>query len=185
MLPEAVRGGRHRDARGPPAPDTEAFERRRTLRGLHGLRWPHWDLDTEVLANCGSNHVRVCAEVEQDTRGHSLILPCEPEQDVFRADVLVPKRERLAQREFEHFLAARRERNLSNGGLVALSNEPGDLATYLLEANSERREHLARNALRVPQQPEQKVLGADVVVLERPGFVLREDDDLPGPLGEA
>src|SRR5256885_1441787 len=35
------------------------------------------------------------------------------------------------------------------------------------------------------QQPEQDVLRADVVVLERPRLVLGEDDDLPCPFGEA
>jgi hypothetical protein len=35
------------------------------------------------------------------------------------------------------------------------------------------------------QQPEQDVLGADVVVLQRARLVLCQDNDLPGPLGEA
>jgi hypothetical protein len=36
----------------------------------------------------------------------------------------------------------------------------------------------------LPEQPEQDVLGADVVVLERPRLVLGEDDDLATPVGE-
>jgi hypothetical protein len=35
------------------------------------------------------------------------------------------------------------------------------------------------------EQPEQQVLGADVVVLQPAGFVLGMDDDTAGPVGES
>ena len=45
-------------------------------------------------------------------------------------------------------------------------------------------EHAGRQPFLLAQETEQDVLGADVVVLERPGFVLCEDDYLARSLGE-
>ena len=42
-----------------------------------------------------------------------------------------------------------------------------------------------RDALLLAQEAEEEVLGSDVVVAEGAGLVPSEDDDLPGPLGEA
>ena len=47
---------------------------------------------------------------------------------------------------------------------------------------SRRLEHAGGEALLLAQQAEQDVLGADVVVLERPRLFLREDDHLAGSL---
>ena len=126
----------------------------------------------------------VGVEVEQDPRGDALVLAHEAEQDVLGADVVVAEGERLAQRELEHLLRARRERDLAGRDLVALADDPRDLRAHLLHRDVEGLEHARREALFLAQQPEQDVLGADVVVLERPGLVLGEDDDLASPFGE-
>jgi hypothetical protein len=39
--------------------------------------------------------------------------------------------------------------------------------------------------LALVDQPEQEVLGADVVVVEEPGLLLGQDHDPPGPVGAA
>ena len=54
-----------------------------------------------------------------------------------------------------------------------------------LDGDVEALEHAGRQALLFAQQPEQDVLGADVVVLERPRLFLREHDDLSGPFCES
>jgi hypothetical protein len=46
-------------------------------------------------------------------------------------------------------------------------------------------EHACREPLLLTQEPEEDVLRADVVVLERPRLLLRENDDLPGPFCES
>ena len=127
----------------------------------------------------------VGVEVEQDARRDALVLAHEPEQDVLGADVVVAERERLAQRELEHLLRARRERDLAGRDLVALADDPRDLRAHLLDRDVERLEHPRGETLLLAQQPEQDVLGADVVVLQRPGFVLCEDDDLASSFGES
>jgi hypothetical protein len=72
----------------------------------------------------------------------------------------------------------RRERDLPRRHRVTRADDAHDLRARLLERDLERREHLGRDALLFAQQPEQEVLGADVVVAQLARLVLREDDDL-------
>ena len=127
----------------------------------------------------------VGVEVEQDAGRDALVLAHEPEQDVLGADVVVAERERFAQRELEHLLRARRERDLAGRDLVTLADDPGDLRAHLLDRDVERLEHARSETFLLAQQAEQDVLRTDVVVLQGPRLVLREDDDLTGPLGES
>ena len=101
------------------------------------------------------------------------------------ADVVVPERERLAQRELQHFLRARRERDLAGRHLVALADDPRDLRAHFFDGDVKGLEHPRREALFLAKQAEQDVLGADVVVLQRPRLVLRENHDLPCSFSKA
>src|SRR5207244_918967 len=132
-----------------------------------------------------TNLVRIRVEVEQDAGGDALVLAHETEQDVLGTDVVVSQRERFAQRELQHLLRARCERNLSGRDLVALPDDARNLSADLLDGDVERLEHAGGEPFFLAQEAEQDVLGADVVVLERPSLVLGENDDLPGPFGEA
>src|SRR5262249_19834525 len=82
-------------------------------------------------------------------------------------------------------LRARRERNLSGGDLVTLADDARDLGTHLLDGDVEGLEDARGEAFLFAQQPQQDVLGADVVVLESPRLVLGKDDHLPCPFGES
>src|SRR6476620_9368813 len=113
----------------------------------------------------------VGVEVEQDAGGNALVLAYQTQQDVLGADVVVAQRQRLAQRQLKHLLGARRERDLSGGDLVTLADDAGDLRAHLLHRDVERVEHARGEPLLLAQQPQQDVLGADVVVLERARLV--------------
>jgi hypothetical protein len=125
------------------------------------------------------------AEIEQDPSSDTFVLPHEAEQDVLSPDVIVTERKRLSQRELEHLLRARCERNLAGCDLVALTDDPRDLSAHLFDGDVEGVENLCRSARLLPEEAEQDVLGADVVVVELPGLLLREDDCLTRTLGEA
>src|SRR5260370_1348544 len=84
----------------------------------------------------------------------------------------------FVQRGLEELLRARRKRDLAGRDLVALADDARDLRTHLLDRDVERLEHARGKTLFLAQKPEQDVLGADVVVLDRTRLVLREDDDL-------
>ena len=115
----------------------------------------------------------VGVEVEQDSRCNALVLADEPEQDVLGADVVVSQRQRFAERELEHFLRARRERDLAGRDLVALADDARHLRADFLDRDVERLEHACGEPLLLAKQAEENVLRADVVVLEGAGLVLR------------
>ena len=129
--------------------------------------------------------LRVGVEVEQDAGGDALVLAHQPEQDVLGADVVVAERERLAQRQLEHLLRPRRERDLARGDLLAGADDADHLGADALDRDVQRLEHASGEALLLAQQAEQDVLGADVVVLQGAGLFLGEDDHLPGPFCES
>jgi hypothetical protein len=126
----------------------------------------------------------VGVEVEQDARRDALVLADEAEQDVLGADVVVAERQRLPQRQLEHLLGPRREGDLAGGDLVTLTDDPGDLRAHLLDGDVESVEDAGGKALLLAQQAEQDVLGADVVVLEGAGFILRQHHHLAGTFGK-
>jgi len=158
---------------------------------------PNWSSSFELfalLAPAGTGEhaddlvadlLGVGIEVEQDARRDALVLAHEAEQDVLGADVVVSEGQRFAQRELEHLLRARRERDLTGRDLVALADDAGDLRAHLFDGDVERLEDARGKAFLFAKQAEEDVLRADVVVLERACFVLGKDDDLSGPFSEA
>jgi hypothetical protein len=58
----------------------------------------------------------------------------------------VTEREGLAQRELQHFLRARRERDLPRRHLVSLADDARDLRTHLFHSDVQRLEHARRQA---------------------------------------
>ena len=156
-----------------PSPEPPAL----TLAAAAGAGQHADDLVADLL--------RVGVEVEQDAGGDALVLADEAEQDVLGADVVVSERERLAEGELEDLLGAGREGDLAGGDLLAGADDADDLGAHALDGDVEGLEDAGGKALLLAQQAEQDVLGADVVVLERPRLFLREDDHLPGPLCES
>src|SRR5262249_59280197 len=100
-------------------------------------------------------------------------------------DVVVAERQRLAQRQLEDLLGARRERDLAGGDLLAGADDPDHLRADPLGGDVERLEDPRRQSLLLAEQAEQDVLGADVVVLERASLFLGQDDYLSGSLCES
>jgi hypothetical protein len=91
----------------------------------------------------------------------------------------------LAKRQLQHLLRARRERDLSGGDLVPLPDDPRYLRAHLFDRDVERLEHSRRQALFLAEQAKKQVLGADVVVLQRPRLILGENDNLTSSFREA
>ena len=134
---------------------------------------------------CWRTRDEVGAELDEHLGGDALALADEAEQDVLGADVVVAELQRLAQRQLEHLLGAGRERDVARRRRAALADDLLDLAAHGLERDAERLERLGGDALTLVDEPEQDVLGADVVVVEQARFLLGQDDDPAGPVGEA
>ena len=58
---------------------------------------------------CWRTRDRSAPELHEHLGGHALALADEAEEDVLGADVVVAELQRLAQRQLEHLLGARRE----------------------------------------------------------------------------
>ena len=138
----------------------------------------------EQLDDLLADPVEVGAELLQDLGGDALALADQAEQDVLGADVGVAELERLAQRELEHLLGARRERDVAGRGLLALADDLLDLGAHGLQGDVEGLERLGGDALALVDEAEQDVLGPDVVVGEHAGLFLGQHDNSPGSVGE-
>jgi hypothetical protein len=68
--------------------------------------------------------------------------------------------------------------------LLALADDLLDLLSHGVKADPERLERLGRYTFTLVDEAEQDVLGADVVVIEHPGFFLRQDNNPPRPVGK-
>ena len=127
----------------------------------------------------------VRVEVEQDAGGDTLVLADEPEEDVLRADVVVAQRQGLAEGELQHLLGTWSERDLARSHLFAAADDPHHLGAHTLHGDVEGLQDASGQALLLPEETEQDVLRPDVVVLERPRFLLSEDDHLTGAFSES
>ena len=142
-------------------------------------------LDAGQQLNDGlADLVEVGAELLEHLGGDALPFSDQAEEDVLGSDVVVAELERLAQRELEHLLGARRERDVAARSLRALTDDLDDLGTNRLEADAHALETASRDTFTLVDQTKKDVLGSDVVVVEEPRLFLGENDDSSSPVGE-
>ena len=125
-----------------------------------------------MLANFG----QVGPELGQDLGGDTLALADEAQQDVLGADVVVAQLQGLAQRQLEHLLRPRGERDVAAGQRGALADDLLDLLADPLQGDAERFQRTRRHTLALVDEAQQDVLGADVVVVQQPRLFLGQDD---------
>ena len=131
-------------------------------------------------------HARqVGAELHEHLRGDAFAFADQPEEDVLGADVVVAELECFAQRQLEHLLGARRERDVTRRRLTTVTDDLFHLGSDRLERDAERLERLGRDAFALVDQPEEDVLRADVVVVEQARFLLRQHHHSASPISEA
>ena len=164
----------------------ELVEHQRGRRGALGRRAGRLLalVAVEQLDDLLADPVEVGAELDQHLGGDALALADQAEQDVLGADVVVAELQRLAQRQLQHLLGPRRERDVPGRGLLALADDLLDLLADGLERDAERLQGLGGDAFALVDQAEQDVLGADVVVVEHPGLFLGQDDNPTGAVGK-
>ncbi len=68
--------------------------------------------------------------------------------------------------------------------LLALADDLLDLLADRLQADAQRLKRLGGHALAFVDEAQEDVLGANVVVIEHPGFFLRQDNNPPRPVSE-
>ena len=73
---------------------------------------------------------------------------------------------------------------MARGRALATADDLLDPVPRFLQGNAQRFQRRGGDALSLGKQAEQQMLGARPTVTEAPGLVLRQDDDLPGLVGE-
>ena len=115
----------------------------------------------------------------------ALVLSEEAEQQMFRAHVAVVEFLRLGHRVLEHFFRARRIGQLPDGrGALPRADVRFDKLIQLFEVGGQVGEHRRGDALAFPNQAEQDVFRAHVVVFEADGLFARHGEHFPNPVRE-
>ncbi len=128
--------------------------------------------------------VEIHAERLQDAGGDALTLPDEAEQQVLGADVVVAEAAGLVDRQLDDALCPRSQPDLTDDRPVAAADDELDGGADLRQFDVHVLEDAGGDTLTLTDQPEQQVLGPDVVVVEALRLVLRERQDLACAVGE-
>ena len=158
--------------------DAELVEGRRLRRALRLLRGRDAGALAQDVNDLVADLVQVHAQALQHARGDALALAHEAQQQVLGTDVVVAQPPRLVDGQLDHPLGAGRQADLADDRPVAATDDELDRAADLGQLDVHVLEHPGGDALALPHQPEQQMLGADVVMVEALGLVLRQGEDL-------
>jgi hypothetical protein len=168
--------------------DTELIDRRRSAclpraaparrGGLlgSGLR--------EDAGGLGSDPLEIDAKTLQDTSGNPFTLSDETEQKMFSADVMVVEPTRFINRELNNLFRPRGQSNFAEHGAVAAADDEFDSGSNLAQLHTQVGEHFGGNTIALPDEAEEKVLGANVVVIKTLGLFLGQRQYSPSALSE-
>src|SRR5579884_2563658 len=120
----------------------------------------------------------------QYASSYALAFAHHAEQQMFRSDIMMIHSSCLIHSEFNHFLSARCQTNLSLHNSIALANNILNLFSYLCRLYSQISHDLDGDPIFFADKPEQKMFRTDIIMLEAPGFFLRECKYLARPFAE-
>ena len=156
----------------PVAPDLRLALRRGEIR-------------IEFLQDFVASPLDIDFQVLQHARGHAFAFAEQSEQDVLGADIGMIQRLGFLAGQREHFLHARRVGNVADHlGLRAGADLFLDFHPDGLEIEPHLLQNVDRHALAQLDQAEQKMLGADVIVVEAVRFFASKREHLLGARSE-
>ncbi len=120
----------------------------------------------EDAGDFGADLVEADAEAFEDAGGDAFAFADEAEEQVLRADVVVAEATCFIHCEFDDFLGAGSETDLTHDGAVATADDELDGGADLVEFHPEVSEHLSGYAFALTDETEQEVFGTYVVVVE-------------------
>src|SRR5437660_5615809 len=91
---------------------------------------------------------------------------------------------RFIDGKLHHALGTWGQTDFAGHEVISTANDAFDGLARLFEIDTQAREHFTGNTIPLTKQAKQKVLGADVVVVEALRFFLCELHDFAGSLGE-
>ena len=130
----------------------------------------------EQLDDVFANRVQPHPLFHEDGGGHRPLLAQDAEEQVFGADVVVQQPIGLFGRRLQHAARLDAERDLDGRGHLVAEHRPAfDLLADALERQVRAREDAARQALALPNEPEQQVLRLDRDAPQLTGLVATEE----------
>src|SRR5439155_17741573 len=148
------------------------------------LRRGHAAALAEDVDDLVADLVEVDAQRLEDARGDPLALAHEAKEQVLGTDVVVAEPSRLVDRQLDDPLRSRRKAYLAHDRAIAPADDELDRGAHLGELNVHVLEDACRDTLALADEPEQQVLGTDVVVVEALGLILSEGENLSRSVGE-
>mmetsp|Transcript_33134 Transcript_33134/g.72240 ORF Transcript_33134/g.72240 Transcript_33134/m.72240 type:complete len:942 (-) Transcript_33134:128-2953(-) len=145
--------------------------------GLGGL--------THHADDLGADLGGVGPKVLQDTRGNTLTLTEQAEQEMLGANVVVSQLAGLLKGQLKHTLGTGGEGDLHGHEAGPAANDLLNLNTSLLQVHTHRLEHLSGNTGALTDQTKQNLLSANEVVTQATGLLLGKHNHLDRLLGEA
>lgn len=103
---------------------------------------------------------------------------------MFGADVVVIESARFIDGEFNDLLRSWGEPNFSEHGAVAAADDEFDGGSNFAEFDAQIGEHLGRDAIALPDEAQQEMLGTNVIVIESLGLFLGQRQYTSGALGK-
>ena len=103
---------------------------------------------------------------------------------MLRTDVRVVEPARLIDGQLNDALGAGGQPDLTGGSTVAAPDDELHSGAHLVQLHTKVRKHLGGYAIALADEPEQQVLGTDVVVVESLGFFLRQRQHAPSSFRE-
>ncbi len=122
----------------------------------------------------GADPFLVDAKAVNDLGRNAFALADDPEQQVLGPQIAMAQSLGFSNRELKCPLGPRRQPHLPCDGRRTAPDDRLDRHADVDEPNAHTFQHPGGNAVALAHEPEQQVLGADVVVTEPAGFVLRE-----------
>src|SRR5438552_10226852 len=157
----------------------ELVQRRRLHLAL-ALRLGYRGRPAQELQGLLADLLPIHPQLQQDARGDPFPSTDEPQEEMLRADVVVPQLARLVDAQFEHALRARREGDLPDRERAAGRGDHAlDRLADRVQIEPQVVQHRGRDAFSLADDPEEQVLGADVIVLKPRGLFPREIHHLP------
>src|SRR5829696_1776319 len=119
-----------------------------------------------------ANGIERYAIALQHARRDAFAFANQAEQQMLRTDVVVVQTARRIHAQLDHPLRAQGKVDVANPRSIALAHNLHDRLTHSGEVDSEADENLRCHSVRIPNESQQQMFGADVVVAVTPRLFL-------------
>ncbi len=163
--------------------DAQLVQRRRASTGAGAAGAAAAGVAQDAMG-LGANLFEVDAQAFEDAGGNAFAFSQQANEQVLSADVGMVHAAGFVNGQLDDLLGAGGKSDFALGRTLTASDDELHGRAYLGQVNAQAGQHSSGNALGLPYQPKQDVLGADVVVVEPLRFFLGEGKNPARPFGK-